>query len=93
MKTMAKNWIAVCCVAFGLVMMPQLAFAADLFAAGRQDIIDNVGTGSVVELAILSVGGVGALIFGYLSKNWVGAIGGFAVGVIFWNIASTYIGI
>ncbi len=73
------------------LLMPNLAAAADLFTAAKTDIKDTAGTGSGVEMAILALGGIGALVFGFMSKNWVGAIGGFAVGVIFWNVITPMI--
>ncbi|WP_070968473.1 hypothetical protein [Vibrio sonorensis] len=67
--------------------------AADLFTNAKTDIKDTAGTGSAVEMALLAFGGIGAIAFGFMSKNWIGAITGFAVGVLFWNIITPMIGL
>lgn len=67
--------------------------AADLFTNAKTDIKDTAGTGSAVEMALLAFGGIAALAFGFMSKNWLGAIGGFAVGVLFWNVITPMIGL
>ncbi len=83
-----------------IALMVVLAFAvanpvhaADLFTNAKTDIKDTAGTGSAVEMALLAFGGIGAIAFGFMSKNWIGAIAGFAVGVLFWNIITPMIGL
>lgn len=89
---------------FGLIgfiaLMVTVAFvvanpvqAADLFTNAKADIKDTAGTGSAVEMALLAFGGIGAIAFGFMSKNWIGAITGFGVGVLFWNVITPMIGL
>ncbi len=80
-------------LAASLFFFANPTLAADLFTSGKVTIQDTAGTGSMFELAILALGALGALVFGFISKNWVGAIAGFAVGVIFWNISAPLIGL
>jgi len=75
------------------LLMSHNAQAADLFSTGKQAIKDTVGDDSAVETALLSAGAVGAVITGFVSKNWVLAIAGFAIGMIFWSVAAPLVGL
>lgn len=69
------------------------ALAADLFATAKTTIKENAGNGSGLYQA-MTVAGLGAAgVGGYMTKNWVGAVGGFATGMIFTNTAMTMLGI
>ena len=78
---------------FALLSIANPAMAVDLLAAAKTTIKDTAGQGSGVENALLALGAIGALAFGFMSKNWIGAIGGFAVGLVFWNVAAPLAGL
>lgn len=94
MNSMSKNItssaVAITCL---LIVVAQPAVAADLFASAKSAIKDTAGTGSGVETAILAAGALGGAITGFMTKNWVGALGGFATGMIFWNVAAPLVGL
>jgi type IV conjugative transfer system pilin TraA len=70
------------------------AFAADDLFAGAKDAIKvTVGEDSGIEMAIMTVGAIAAALTGFVTKNWIGAIAGFTIGVIFWNIVSPMVGL
>ncbi len=69
------------------------ALATDLFSAGKQTIKDTAGTGSAVENAILASGAIGALSAGFMTRNWMGAVGGFIGGMIFWEVVKPLVGL
>jgi len=75
------------------LVVTQPALAVDLFANGKDAIKETVGSDSTVETAILASGAVGAALTGFISKNWIGAIGGFAVGMVFWSVAAPLVGL
>ncbi len=69
------------------------ALAADLFTDAKGTIKDTAGDGSAVENAILAAGAIGAVAGGFMSRNWLGAIGGFAGGMIFWEVVKPLVGL
>ncbi|SGZ09623.1 type IV conjugative transfer system pilin TraA [Moritella viscosa] len=89
-KNVLGRAVAMSCVCLALT---QPALAADLFAGAKTAIKDTVGTGSGVETAILGMGVLGGAISGFMTKNWVGGIGGFVAGMIFWKFAAPLAGL
>nr|AKN39090.1 IncF plasmid conjugative transfer pilin protein TraA [Vibrio genomosp. F6] len=81
------------CVAITVLLATQPALAADLFATGKQAIKETAGDGSAVEVAMLGSGALGAAVTGFTTRNWFGAIGGFAGGMIFWSVAAPLVGL
>ena len=69
------------------------AFAEDLFESGKTTVTDTVGTGSSGEFYILVAGLIGGVIVGIIQKNWVGGIIGFFVGVVFWEVGKSFVGL
>ena len=67
--------------------------ATDVFAGGKDTIKASAGKGSTVEMAMLTSGLVGALVSGWMSRNWFVAAGGFAVGNVLWSIAAPMVGL
>ncbi|CAH6877502.1 type IV conjugative transfer system pilin TraA [Vibrio lentus] len=76
-----------------VVLSTQPTLAADLFAAGKTTIKETAGDGSAVENAILAAGAIGAAAGGFMSRNWLGAVGGFAGGMIFWEVVKPLVGL
>lgn len=71
----------------------QPALAADIFASGKAAIKESAGKGSAVETAILSSGLVGATVTGFMTRDWLGAVGGFFGGNILWTVAGPLVGL
>ncbi|ERB62555.1 type IV conjugative transfer system pilin TraA [Vibrio coralliilyticus] len=69
------------------------ALGADLFSAGKQTIKDTAGSGSAVENALLASGAIGAVSAGFMTRNWMGAVGGFIGGMIFWEVVKPLVGL
>ncbi len=69
------------------------AMAADLFATAKTAIKDTAGQGSSIEMAIYAAGAIGAMLTGWITKNWVGGVSGFAVGMIFWSVVAPMVGL
>lgn len=69
------------------------AMADDLFASGKTTVTDTVGSGSSGEFYILVAGLIGGIIVGIIQKNWVGGIIGFFVGVVFWEVGKSFVGL
>jgi len=82
--------VAMSCVCLAIT---QPALAADLFSGAKAAIKDTAGTGSSIETAMLSVGLLGGMATGFLTKNWLGGVGGFAAGMIFWKFAAPIVGL
>ncbi|MEZ8862561.1 type IV conjugative transfer system pilin TraA [Vibrio sp. 10N.247.311.51] len=76
-----------------LLLITQPALAVDLFAAGKTTIKDTAGDDSAVENAILGAGAIGAAAGGFMSRNWLGAVGGFTGGMIFWEVVKPMVGL
>lgn len=89
-KKIIGRAVAISCACLALT---QPALAADLFSGAKTAIKDTAGTGSSIETAMLSVGLLGGMATGYLTKNWLGGIGGFAAGMIFWKFAAPVVGL
>ncbi|MGR5096757.1 type IV conjugative transfer system pilin TraA [Vibrio maritimus] len=68
-------------------------FAADLFDGAKTTIKDTAGDGSAVENGILAVGAIGAAAGGFMTRNWMGAVGGFTAGMIFWEVVKPLVGL
>lgn len=81
-------------VATGVVLaVSQPAMAADLFA-GAKTVIKENSDGSSGLYQAMTVAGLGtAAVGGFMTKNWVGAVGGFSAGMIFTNFAMTMVGL
>ena len=56
------------------------AFATDLFASGKTTVTNTVGSGSSGEFYILVAGLIGGII-------------GFFVGVVFWEVGKSFVGL
>ncbi|WJT10960.1 type IV conjugative transfer system pilin TraA [Vibrio harveyi] len=69
------------------------AYATDLFAAGKETIKNTAGEDSAVETAMLASGAVGAAVLGFTTRNWLAAAGGFAGGMIFWEVIKPLVGL
>ncbi|KFA94990.1 type IV conjugative transfer system pilin TraA [Vibrio sp. ER1A] len=69
------------------------AFAADLFSGAKTTIKETAGDGSAVENGILAVGAIGAAAGGFMTRNWMGAVGGFTAGMIFWEVVKPLVGL
>lgn len=80
-------------IAVAAIAVTQPALATDLFAAGKTIINETAGDGSAVENAILAAGAIGAAAGGFMSRNWLGAVGGFAGGMIFWEVVKPLVGL
>ncbi|EEZ39047.1 hypothetical protein [Photobacterium damselae] len=76
-----------------MTFVPDLAYAADMFAEGKQEIIDSTGKDSTLWFSMTAVGLAFALVLGFTTKNWFAAIGGFFIGMIFMNVAAGFIGL
>lgn len=85
-----RRAVAISCI---FIAMTQPALAADLFVTAKTAIKESAGTGSGIETALLGAGLLGGVITGFMTKNWVGGMGGFAAGMIFWNIAAPLVGL
>lgn len=93
---MNKKWLTpryLLLAGASMLLATHPALAADLFGGAKEAIKDTAGVGSGVETAILSAGVLGAALTGFITKNWIGAIGGFAVGMIFWSVAAPLVGL
>ncbi|PSU39912.1 type IV conjugative transfer system pilin TraA, partial [Photobacterium frigidiphilum] len=66
---------------------------ADLFAGAKTVIKENTDGSSGLYQAMTVAGLGAAAVGGYMTKNWVGAIGGFSAGMIFTNFAMSMIGL
>ncbi len=71
----------------------QPSLAADLFADGKDTIKDTAGSDSAVEMAMLTAGALGAAVLGFTTRSWYAAIGGFAGGLIFWEVIKPLVGL
>ncbi|GAB6264295.1 type IV conjugative transfer system pilin TraA [Photobacterium sp. R1] len=80
-------------VLVGTLLALEPAFAADIFAGAKATIKDNTDSNSASYMAMTVAGLSVSAIGGYMTKNWVGAIGGFLTGIVFTNIAMTIVGL
>ncbi|WP_045589820.1 type IV conjugative transfer system pilin TraA [Vibrio vulnificus] len=69
------------------------SFATDLFAGGKATIKSTAGDDSAAEMAMLTAGALGAAVLGFTTRNWFAAIGGFAGGMIFWEVIKPLVGL
>jgi type IV conjugative transfer system pilin TraA len=69
------------------------SLATDLFAGGKTTIKDTAGEDSAAEMAILTAGALGAAATGFMTRNWFAAVGGFAGGMIFWEVIKPLVGL
>jgi len=67
--------------------------AADIFDGAKTAMQDNAGSDSAIYKAMLVAGLIAGALTGFLSKNWVAGIAGFAVGAIFLNIGMGIVGL
>ncbi len=77
----------------GSLCIAQPTYAADLFSTAKTAMKDTAGTDSGVEMAMLVVGALGAAVTGFTTRNWYGAVGGFAGGMIFWEVIKPLVGL
>lgn len=80
-------------VALLLFSLAPPSLATDLFAVGKETIKSTAGDGSAAEMAMLTAGAFGGAITGFATRNWFGAIGGFAGGMIFWEVIKPLVGL
>lgn len=80
-------------VALFVIIVSTPSMSADLFAAGKQTIKSTAGNGSAAEMAMLTAGAFGGAVTGFATRNWFGAIGGFAGGMIFWEVIKPLVGL
>lgn len=66
---------------------------ADIFAAGKTEIVSATNSDSTLYMVITVISLAVALITGVTTKNWFGAIGGFMASMIFLNIGMTMVGL
>lgn len=71
---------------------PALA-ADDIFASGKEIIKAAAGKGSTIEMAMLTSGLFVGAVAGFTTRNWMAAVGGFAGGMIFWNVTAPLVGL
>ncbi|AYV25004.1 type IV conjugative transfer system pilin TraA [Vibrio mediterranei] len=94
LSSINKNTFVVSLFLMALTLgLAQPALAADLFATSKSTMKDTAGTGSGVEMAIFVVGALGAAVLGFTTRNWYAAVGGFAGGMIFWEVIKPLIGL
>ncbi|CCN50852.1 IncF plasmid conjugative transfer pilin protein TraA [Vibrio nigripulchritudo MADA3029] len=91
--TLSISHAALTVVMLSLITLCAPSMAADLFQAGKETIKDTAGDGSAVENAILAAGAIGAVAGGFMSRNWLGAAGGFGGGMIFWEVIKPLVGL
>lgn len=75
------------------IFLSNPAFAVDLFENAKDTIQKTAGDGSAVENGILAVGAIGAAAGGFMTRNWMGAVGGFTAGMIFWEVVKPLVGL
>ncbi|WP_417852372.1 type IV conjugative transfer system pilin TraA [Vibrio europaeus] len=78
---------------FLLLCFAAPSFATDLFAGGKATIKSTAGDDSAAEMAMLTAGALGAAATGFMTRNWFAAIGGFAGGMIFWEVIKPLVGL
>jgi len=76
-----------------LLIIAAPSLATDLFAGGKATIKDTAGEDSAAEMAILTAGALGAAATGFMTRNWFAAVGGFAGGMIFWEVIKPLVGL
>ncbi|CAH7260214.1 type IV conjugative transfer system pilin TraA [Vibrio lentus] len=82
--------VAAVCV---LAAEPAMAAATDLFASGKDMVKKNAGDDSGIETAMLGFSALSAAVVGITSRNWFGAVGGFAGGMMFWETVKPLVGL
>jgi type IV conjugative transfer system pilin TraA len=80
-------------LAIGLLFVTQPALAEDLFASGKDSFKASAGEGSMVEMAVLGFGLLGAAVLGFSTRNWFAAVGGFFGGMLFWEVGTGLVGL
>ncbi len=80
-------------VAAVVINNPALAAANDLFASGKDAVKATAGDGSGVETAMLSFSAIASAVLGITTRNWFAAVGGFAGGMIFWEVIKPLVGL
>lgn len=78
---------------FVLTTEPAMAAATDLFATGKEMVKKNAGDDSGIETAMLGFSALSAAVVGITSRNWFGAVGGFAGGMMFWETVKPLVGL
>ncbi|HIF9334017.1 hypothetical protein ACPV30_18310 [Photobacterium damselae] len=80
-------------LAVAMMFVPDMAYATDMFAAGKEQIQASTGKDSTLWFSMTLVGLAFAAVLGFTTKNWFAAIGGFFIGMIFMNVAAGIIGL
>ncbi|MEZ8330204.1 type IV conjugative transfer system pilin TraA [Vibrio cyclitrophicus] len=75
------------------VALAQPALAADLFTSGKAMVKETAGDDSGIETAMLGFSALSAAVVGITSRNWFGAVGGFAGGMMFWEVVKPLVGL
>ncbi|MFY2508883.1 type IV conjugative transfer system pilin TraA [Vibrio pectenicida] len=65
----------------------------DVFASGKEIIKATAGKGSAIEKAMLGTGLLTSIAGGFMARNWMGAIGGFAAGCLLWEVCAPMVGL
>ena len=92
-KTVIYSLLTLLVLSAFMVLMPNMAHAADIFAGAKTQISESTNSDSALWFAITVVGLAGAAITGFLTKNWPLAIGGFFAGIIFLRVGAGVIGL
>lgn len=82
-----------CALTAMILFMPQVVWAADLFTAAKTEITESTGKSSTLWFAVTLAGFAVAALTGFITKNWIAAIGGFFAGMIFMNAGAAVIGL
>ncbi len=75
------------------ILLTSNAVANDLFADGKATVSSTVGTDSSVEFYVWVSGFIGAVLFGFSQRNWISALTGFGIGMIFWEVGKGMVGL
>ncbi|MEZ9692390.1 type IV conjugative transfer system pilin TraA [Vibrio lentus] len=84
-------WLAGAAILSAALVQP--ALAADLFATGKDMVKETAGDDSGIETAMLGFSALSAAVVGITSRNWFGAVGGFAGGMMFWEVVKPLVGL
>lgn len=79
-----------CAVTFAFFFFTGNAHA-DIFSDAKVDIIASTAEGSALYMAITALSLIIALITGITTKNWFGAVGGFAASMIFLSVGMSMV--
>lgn len=80
-------------IAAAVMLLPQFAHAADMFASAKGEIQESTNSDSSLWFGLTVAGLAVSGLTGFLTKNWPLAIGGFFAGMLFLNAAAGVIGL